>query len=151
VQASNPVPSQHEVAWDDGGLGQDAELGALVISTRCLERALIKAGADVHFRSEAALLCAVEQVPLAHEQLHGLDVVEVLLSAGADVCAQDHLALLLAVRSGHVRLIELLIRFGADLSARGGYILSEARIAAHRFPELQVWLQTQQLDVVTGS
>jgi len=41
----------------------------------------------------------------------------------------------------------LLLRFGADLSARGGDILSEARMAATRCPELRVWLQTQQLDV----
>jgi len=133
-----------EGKFDDGGLGREAEWGPLVVSVRnwndAWVRALLLAGADVHFRSDTALLSAIENARDEDRRKRGLYMVRILLSAGASVGARDHEALMQAVRSGDVPLMELLIQCGGDMSARGGAILAEARIAGAQYPALQQWL-----------
>ncbi len=84
---------------------------------------LLKVGADVHARVDAALRVAVE--------IGRTDMVKLLLKHGADVNANHGVALRWATQDGHADIVKLLLKHGAYVNANNGVALRGAALNGH--------------------
>ena len=66
----------------------------------------------------------------AAEEGH-LQVIEFLLSRGANIHAQDDRALINAAEEGHLQVVEFLVNHGADVQAQGDQALINASDQDH--------------------
>lgn len=89
-----------------------------------LEIPLMQACLQGHYQvveillSAGAKLSAQDYQVLNHACMYGhYQVVEVLLKAGADVGAKDYQALISACSRGHYKVVEVLLKAGADVHA----------------------------------
>lgn len=83
--------------------------------------ALIEGGADVNSGRAAGGTRAPSESPMsAAAKLGNLDIVQLLVEAGADLCASD--GLVAAARGGHVHILNYLVERGANVNVvHAGY------------------------------